>query len=370
MKESKDKILFILHYSPPIHGSAVVGKNIKESKVINEAFDAKYINLATSFSVDEIGKKSWKKIWRYFAIIWRVFMNLIFFKPKTVYMAITVSGNGFYKDSIIVFLVKCFNKSIIYHLHNKGVALGKSVPLKDYLYKRVFRSSKTILLTKSLYYDIKDYVNKSDIFYCPNGILDFNFNEYADKKSESIPVILFLSNLIESKGVYTLVDACKILKERGLSFSCKFIGGEGNITKNELEKYIKDRNLSDSVYYLGRMIGNDKQRAFANSDIFVFPTFYHNECFPLVLLEAMQHSLPIVSTNEGGIIDIVNDGKNGFIAKRKDTVDFADKIEILIKDEDLRKKMGAYGRQKFEENFTIKKFEENMLTVLKNCIKR
>lgn len=47
----------------------------------------------------------------------------------------------------------------------------------------------------------------------------------------------------------------------------------------------------------------------------MFPTYYHNECFPLVLLEAMQHGLPCISTNEGAISDIVDDGVTGYIVE-------------------------------------------------------
>ena len=56
---------------------------------------------------------------------------------------------------------------------------------------------------------------------------------------------------------------------------------------------------------MGRKYGEEKERLFRESDIFVFPTYYDIECFPLVLLEAMQYGLPCVNTDEGGIRDIV-----------------------------------------------------------------
>ena len=68
---------------------------------------------------------------------------------------------------------------------------------------------------------------------------------------------------------------------------------------------------------MGRKYEKEKEETFAKADIFAFPTYYNNECFPLVLLEAMQHSLPVVSTFEGGIPDIVDEGEAGFLVAQK-----------------------------------------------------
>ena len=110
--------------------------------------------------------------------------------------------------------------------------------------------------------------------------------------------LLFLSNLIESKGVYVLLDACKVLKERGLSFVCDFVGGETKeISAEVFREAVATRGLEDYVTYHGPQYGEDKHRFFMNADVFVFPTYYYNECFPLVLLEATQWRLPLVSSD-------------------------------------------------------------------------
>ena len=100
----------------------------------------------------------------------------------------------------------------------------------------------------------------------------------------------------------------------------------------------------------------------------LFPTFYHNECFPLVLLEAMEHGLPCISTTEGGIPGIVDDGKTGFLVPKHDAVALADKIEMFIRDTDLRHKMGSAGREKFEREFTLEVFEKRMVEILSNNV--
>ena len=180
------------------------------------------------------------------------------------------------------------------------------------------------------------------------------------------PYLLFLSNLIPSKGVYVLLDACRVLKERGLQFVCDFVGGETKeIDRATFEAAVKERDLEGIVCYHGPKYGEEKEEYWRWADIFVFPTFYFNECFPLVLLEAMQWRLPLVSSDEGGIPDIVKDGVNGFVCTRQDVQSLAEALEKLITDPILRQQMGEQGYQRYQEEFTLEAFERRFVAELK-----
>jgi glycosyltransferase involved in cell wall biosynthesis len=85
------------------------------------------------------------------------------------------------------------------------------------------------------------------------------------------------------------------------------VGKWADITERDFCAAIEKKNLSNCVFAHGAKYGNEKTYFFEQADIFVFPS--HDECFPLVLLEAMQSGLPIISTNEGGIPDIVDNEK-------------------------------------------------------------
>lgn len=84
------------------------------------------------------------------------------------------------------------------------------------------------------------------------------------------------------------------------------------------------------MIYYGKRFGDAKEIFWKHADIFVFPTYYPNECFPLVLLEAMQHKVACISTNEGGIPDILENNNCGLIAKKKDSASLADCLEKLL----------------------------------------
>jgi glycosyltransferase involved in cell wall biosynthesis len=365
MLNNKPNTLFILHLPPPIHGAAMVGKYIQDSLHINEVLNCRYINLSTSQTINEIGKGGFLKWWRFVVILVRSFWNLLVFRPEIVYLTLTAKGSGFYKDALLALLIKGFGKKVVYHFHNKGVSDGSKYNIANWLYKKVFKDAEVILLSKHLYPDVQKYVAEERIHYCPNGIPDAFFSDSVIRNSESNTkvTILFLSNLISSKGVFVLLDACAILYQKKFSFECKFIGGIGDVTEDQFNNRVRELKLDKHVFYVGKKYGDEKIITFKNADIFTLPTFYYNECFPLVLLEAMQFKVPIVTTSEGGISDVVEDGKTGFIIDKKNPQALADKLEILINNKELRESMGSAGRKKFEEEFTIEHFEKNLCQI-------
>lgn len=363
----KPRMLFITPLPPPVHGSAMVSQYIKDCKELQDEFQCDFVNLSTSRNIDEIGKRSIMKYIRFIGAYFITFWKLLTHRYALCYLAITCHGMGFLKDAPFVLLCKLFRRKIVIHQHNKG--MSKCVDKQPYkwLLPLVYRNTKVILLSWYLYPDIEKVVKKEQILICPNGIPELFDKEPHFERNNQVPNLLFLSNLIPSKGVYVLLDACKILKEKGYKFVCNFVGGESKeITKEVFEKAVDERGLNEIVYYKGPKYGNEKNAFFSNADIFVFPTYY--ECFPLVLLEAMQYKLPIITSCEGGIPDIVTNGENGFVCKTNDVDTTSDAIEKLLKDSGLRTQMGNNGHKLFRENFTLSVFNKNITWILKEIV--
>ena len=122
------------------------------------------------------------------------------------------------------------------------------------------------------------------------------------------------------------------------------------------------------VYYYGCRYGDEKEVFWQNADIFVFPTFYHNECFPLVLLEAMQYGVACISTDEGGISDIIEDGTTGFIVERQNALQLAEKIGRFFDNPLWISSFGDAASKKFKQEFTQTAFENRMRNILTQII--
>ena len=359
----KPRILFILHLPPPIHGAAMMGKYIQESELINSSFDCFCINLATAGSLSDIGHVSLEKLLKYLLLLRYISHVVKEIRPELVYITPNAGGKAFFKDFIVVQMLKSMGCKIIAHYHNKGVSAYQSKWIYNFLYKRFFSNLKVILLAENLYKDIAKYVKREDVYICPNGIPSSCKEEMEARRNNVIPHLLFLSNLLISKGVIVLLDALKILKEKEYTFVCQFIGGEtAPINAVQFFEEVNKRELSDLVTYVGRKVREEKEAFFRQADIFVFPTYY--ETFGLVNLEAMEYKLPVISTNEGGIPDIVKDGENGLICEKQNPVSLADCIAKLLDDEELRVKMGSAGHEKFCREFTLDKFENRMRDIL------
>ena len=360
--EHRPKILFVLHLPPPVHGAAMVGKYIHDSKLINEKFECRYINLTTASSLEDIGKLSLSKLKTFVRLVCHIRREVKAFRPQLVYITPNAKGGAFYKDFIVVEMLKMMGCRIVAHYHNKGVSTHQEQWLDNLLYKRFFKGIKVILLGKSLYKDVEKYVKWEDVYICPNGI-PVTTAPLPEKTLNPIPRLLFLSNLLESKGVFVLLDALKMLKDEGYTFICDFVGGEtAEIDVNRFQEEVHQRGLDGTCLYQGKKYGKDKDEAYRQADFFVFPTY--NECFPLVLLEAMQHRLPCISTNEGAIMDIVDDGVTGYVVGARNADHLAAKIEVLLNDNQQRMDMGENGYRKYQEQFTLDVFEKRMHDVL------
>ena len=371
----KPKILFIMHMPPPVHGAAMVGQYIHDSKLINGEFESHYINLTTAKNLQDIGKVGMRKLFDFFKLLRKIRHEVKVVKPQLVYVTPNACGGAFYKDFVVVQMLKRLGCQVVVHYHNKGVVTRQDRRLDNALYRRFFKDIKVILLSECLYDDVKKYVKRDDVFVCGNGIPSASIESFvsapfdAASPEDKIPHLLFLSNLLISKGVVVLLDSLKVLKEKGCRFVCDFVGGETvEMDAAMFQAEVVKRGLEGMVVYHGRKYGKDKEAFLNGADIFVFPTFYHNECFPLVLLEAMQHRLPCVSTTEGGIPGIIDEGKTGFLVPKYNAAILANKIETLLTDSALRQRMGEAGRRKFEKEFTLEVFEKRMAEILKTCV--
>jgi glycosyltransferase involved in cell wall biosynthesis len=369
LSQQKNKILLIVQLPPPVHGASVMNNYLVSSEKLKNKFNLEIINLQFIRKIEEITRFSLRKIYKSIYYSFEIIRKISVHKPDLVYFTLSLSGYALYRDAFYVFLIKLLRKKIVFHLHGKGIKSEmKKNAVKKYLYQLVFRNTYVICLSQSLTKDIED-VNKSIPFVVPNGIQQRK--PIVEKKSSDegyIPQILYLSNYMRDKGITVLIDALKILKDQGYVFNSRLVGAPIDLKTEFLHKLINDNNLSDCVQITGPLYDKEKTDELNNADLFVFPTRYPNEAFPLVILEAMQFGLPVISTYEGGIPEMVVDNRTGFLVESQNPQMLAEKIAILLNDKDMRTEMGKQGLQRFIANYTLERFETDMINTFNSIL--
>src|SRR5262245_13911096 len=175
--------------------------------------------------------------------------------------------------------------------------------------------------------------------------------------SSAPPLILAVGRLIAKKGFADLIRACGLIAERGKSFRCEIIG-EGPL-ENELRERIERLNLQNRVALSGaRPLSEVRQRLDA-ANVFVLPSVVDPEGgmdnLPTVIMEAMAVGLPVISTNIGGIPEMVVENETGFLVQPDNPSALADAIEKLITDPALARKMGHAGYERAQRLFSIER---------------
>jgi colanic acid/amylovoran biosynthesis glycosyltransferase len=195
--------------------------------------------------------------------------------------------------------------------------------------------------------------DKSHIVHC--GISPDDFSPPTHKAKNQQPLIFSLSQLVERKGLPVLVEACKILDERGYDFQC-LIAGDGP-QRPLLEELITKYQIQDKVQLVGVIFQEQLTGYLDRADMFVLPCLTTSsgdrDGIPVVLMESMAMEIPTISTYVSGIPELIEDGQSGLLVKEKDAVALADAMQRLLEDDELKQRLGKNGRQKVVREFNV-----------------
>lgn len=361
-------VLFFLKVPPPVHGSTVMNRQIMLSAIIHSHLSSVCFPVSISKDVSDVGKFSVGKVRKILGDYVTLPSVLRKTKPKLVYFAVSPYGNALIKDFLFYRIIRLFRIPVVFHHHGKGVKKqGDRSRLYRMFYRSMFTSNYHICLAKELVPDIAGYTQTKP-FIVPNGIADHGVRRSYELLNSTRIRIVFLSNFTRSKGILVLLDAASIVSRQTTNFELSIIGKPYDISQQEIAAYIEKRGLEKQVVLLGPQYDDQKFRTLAEHDFLVFPTFYENETFGLVLIEAMQCGLPVISTPEGGIPSVVDHGETGFLVEKNNSEALAEKMLFLINNPSQIQAMGIKARKKYEENFTLDKFESGVLGVVNTLL--
>lgn len=358
-----DKILVVGQTPPPFGGQAVMIEKILKGHYNN--LELYHAPMKFSSDMDHIGRVQISKIARLpllIAII--IFYRLRYRTPILYYPPAGPQRVPMYRDFIILIATRWLFSKTIFHFHAGGIStLYHHLSfLEKVLFRLAYFNPDLAIHPSALNPPDGQFVRAKKSIVIPHGLED-NYLQASDypERIKPEPVLLFVGVLQESKGVLVLLEAAKIIHERGISFQLNMMGQFiSSDFRQTLERYIAEHCIENRVCFLGVQTGVQKWARFAEADIFCFPTFFESESFGLVVLEAMQFELPVVATRWRGVPDLVQDGITGFLIPPQDALTLADRLELLLGDPSLARKMGQAGRQVYLSKFHLQKFYTNI----------
>jgi glycosyltransferase involved in cell wall biosynthesis len=360
----QNKILIIGPFPPPISGvsiaNQVISKGLRKKNWKVDTINSEYSESITN----KHGRISFKKL--YFIRTYLHVGKVLF--SKITYITIGQSYFGVLKYLPFIVLAKITKKKLVVHLHGnhllneyntleglKRIIFHKLISMFDY----------GIVLSESLRNNFEPFLKKESIFELHNFFeesLILPLEKLIQQKEYSELRVLFLSNLIEEKGINILLEAVKKLKAKGINIRLKVAGNK--IKENNLSDYF---NTLDGVDYVGVVHGEEKQKLLLWSNVFCLPTFYKMEGQPISILEAMAMGNLILTTNHAGIKDVCKE-QNAVFCEKENVEDLAIKLEELVDDQNQIQKKGLLNMQYANSSFTEELFIENANKILLQCI--
>jgi len=374
------RILLIGSTPPPYHGSTLYFKNFLEALAKQAAFEVFHVETSDKRNdLNNIGKFDFKNISTALSALVKEIYVCAKYRPEVVYIPIAQNTWAYLRDGLFIVIGKLFKARVVVHLHGSyfRVFYDKSAwPIKKFIDATIGACDGAIVLGNKLRWIFEKWLPSDRIFILPNFVMDDpNPRKGYDKPCK---VITYLGNVYESKGIFDLLDAIKVVNERAKGTLILQVAGgfvddpftpmTSEMAQRKFEEYRKI--LNGTLKYRGQITtAEDKYRLLEETDLFVFPSWYANEGQPLVLLEAMAAGCPVISTKGvGAIEETVIEGVTGMLVEKQNPEELAKAIWSLMENPELCKQMGRAGRKRYEACYTPERALERVLTIFKTVL--
>lgn len=327
------KLLLIGPFPGPINGQTIANQTLYEGLSKKHSVDRIDTLRSENFNKglkkfsakEDQGKFKIIKFLKIFKGLFQETRQILNNNYDVIYITPGQSYLGFMRFSS--YMLSSIIKKKPYYIHIHGGFFRKMYDSQsnfkkstiDFFLKRV---EGAIVLGDSLKPMFKDLIPEEKVFVCENGVQDefiASEEEIHGKlkrmKEDPQQRVLFLSNLMEEKGILDLLEASKYFSADKIEFNLAGVI-EPNI-KTKIEEYLE--KYPTKLKYHGLVKGMKKKSLLLNNYIFVLPTYYPNEGQPISILEAYTNGCAVVTTDQGGIKDIFQDKVNGSACKKKDS---------------------------------------------------
>lgn len=376
------KLVLVGALPPPISGQSLAFQSLVEG--LNErTVDFGFIDLSDRGPARG-GAPTFSRAFQYLRVL-RNYVQMVHRCTGTVYLQIAQSRFGFLRDALFILIAGLRRLRIVCHLHGGNYdRFYRQQPrfLRALIRTALRRADRVIVLGEGLrsLFDFEPSLG-SKITVVPNGLPYAPPSSIRPKRIPSDPNepirILYMSNLIESKGYFDVLKAVHLLATRdGLTIDAKFCGAfwanrsddvcvrSADHAESLFRRFVDQHGLANCVHYCGVLSGAEKERALTDAHFLVLPSYYDNEGQPLAIIEAMAHGCVSISTDHRAIGDLIVDGESGLLVPPREPCEIATRIAALVGDPERYEQMSEAALQRFGKFFTREAHLERMLAAL------
>jgi glycosyltransferase involved in cell wall biosynthesis len=259
--------------------------------------------------------------------------------------------------------------------HAKDIYLQKLNP-SDLLSIKIRRAQFVVTCTEANSRYLKSVCpDVSTIHTIYHGLDTTSFTPAVHQHDDdnTVPVILSVGRFVEKKGFSYLVQACRILKDRGYAFQCRLLG-EADDQTDLIKQLIGELTLEDTVFLDDPVTQEELTQIYRNCAIFALPCQIldngDRDGIPNVLVEAMAMEIPVVSTDISGIPELIEHRVDGLLVPQKDASALAGALEELLRESRLRSELGKHGRDKVRRLFDNKATTLELRKLFASCLEK
>jgi len=277
------------------------------------------------------------------------------FRPDIVHINPSLASTAVFRDFIFLKIIKNEGYPVILLVHGWQEKISntfENVLFKNYFKNRFDMADTMVVLADDFKRKLVTLgLNPNKIFVSTTMVNSTQFSQREKVFSQPYDV-LFCSTMNKSKGPYELLSAIPLVIKKYIDTSFTFVGDGKELKK--LKAKAREMGIDKNVYFTGYKTGNDKTLFFKKAHVFVFPSY--SEGFPTVVLEAMAAGLPLIITPVGGLVNTIEDGKQGLLLEKTTPYprEIAQKILYLFENPEIMQKMSEHNRKEAEEKYDTK----------------
>lgn len=371
MDKIKPRILMIGALPPPAIGPFLAMQRLVESPVLNDAFTIDFLDISDRRAPTNIGRLDWLNVLLGVKHAFQCLGRLLSHPVDLVYLGLSQGTWGYLRDVTFIVPALCLGRPLVLHLRGSEFRTfyGEMSGWLRWLTRWMLsRAACVIVLGHGLRRVFDGLVSPDRVIVIPNGI---DCEAFAPVPSVAVrPTgkrLLYLSSLKKRKGLFLLLEALPAVFAQHEDASLTIAGRwQSEAEHTEAEALIARLGLQSRLTFVGEVSGAEKIRLFLAHDVFVF-TPVEPEGLPWVILEAMSAALPVVTTDQGAIAEVVEPDKTGFIVSPAPQ-GVAERICFLLNHPDQAQAMGETGRTRVREHFSEAVYLAKLMAVFQQAV--